>query len=218
MSKKKRGEPKDANAPWHIVEAAFQAAAQQVASLPASTGAEIAFAGRSNVGKSSLLNALMGRRNLVRTSGTPGCTRQINFFGARARDGRDFCLVDLPGYGYAQRSKTERAEWGRLIEHFLHEREGLRLVVLLVDSRRGLEEDDLQLLDFIRARPEAEEPGVNTLVIATKIDKIAKSKRRAALSKLKNDAGERVLAVSAVSGDGVPQLWATIRALYSAAQ
>ncbi|MFP6684500.1 MAG: ribosome biogenesis GTP-binding protein YihA/YsxC [Polyangiaceae bacterium] len=213
MTKLHRGGAAGAGDPWHIVEAEFESAAQQVSSLPPSTGPEIAFAGRSNVGKSSILNALMGRKNLVRTSGTPGCTRQINFFVARARDGQQFHLTDLPGYGYAQRSKSERADWGRLIEYYLHQRVGLQTVVLLVDARRGVAADDVQLLDYIRAREDEAETAVSTLVIATKIDKIAKSKRRAALSKLKDHTGARVLSVSAVTGDGIEPLWLALRAL-----
>lgn len=213
MTERQRGGGAGAGAPWHIVEAAFESAAQQVSSMPPSAGSEIAFAGRSNVGKSSLLNALMGRKNLVRTSGTPGCTRQINFFVARSRDGQEFHLTDLPGYGYAKRSKSERADWGRLIEYYLHQRLGLQTVALLVDARRGVAADDVQLLDFIRSRASEAEAAVNTLVVATKIDKIAKSKRRAALSKLKDHTGARVLSVSAVTGDGIEPLWSALRAL-----
>lgn len=192
--------------PWDILDAAFEAGAQAANHLPPSTLPEIAFAGRSNVGKSSLMNALMGRRNLVRTSSTPGCTRQISLFGARARDGAGYRLVDLPGYGYAKRSKGERDAWGTLIEHYLLHREALAVVVVLVDSRRGVEEEERQLLEFLGTRPE---PRPATILVGTKIDRIPKSQRRAVLDRLAK--GRRILGVSAVDGDGVAELWNAIR-------
>ena len=117
-----------------IVSAEFTAAAHAAAELPPPTQVEIAFAGRSNVGKSSLLNRLMNRRNLARTSSTPGCTRQINFFGVRTSSGVNLSLVDLPGYGYAKRSKDERKLWAELIDGYLLGRPTLRAVALLVDA------------------------------------------------------------------------------------
>jgi len=196
--------------PWEIVDADFESGAAASDSLPAPLGVEVAFAGRSNVGKSSLLNAMMRRRNLVRTSSTPGCTRQINFFRAKARDESLFRLVDLPGYGYAKRSKTERAAWGRLIEHYLHEREWLRAVVVLVDVRRGVEEEEQQLMDFVRQR-EARVGACRIIVAATKVDKVPKSKRKAAIAKFPLPKGARRLGVSAVTGDGLEPLWKLIR-------
>jgi GTP-binding protein len=194
------------NAQWEILEAAFESGAGRADRLPPATGPELAFAGRSNVGKSSLMNALMGRRKLVRTSSTPGCTRQISFFSAHARDGHTFSLVDLPGYGYAQRSKQERSEWADLIEAYLLKRDSLRAVVLLVDARRGVEADEEQLIDFLAARPE---PRPAVILVATKIDKLQKSKRRAALAQLAR--GHKVIGVSATDGDGIAELWAAIR-------
>ncbi len=194
-------------APWEIVEASFVAAASEAASLPAQLGVEIAFAGRSNVGKSSLLNTLMRRKNLVRTSSTPGCTRQINFFLARARDGALLHLVDLPGYGYAKRSKGERRQWAELIEGYLLRRDWLRVVVLLVDARRGLDDDERDLITLLgrrRGQP------VALITVATKIDKVPKSKRRAVLAKL-TGAGGIAIGTSAVEGDGVPELWRALR-------
>jgi len=200
-------------APWQIVEAEFVAAAQSHASLPPPLIAEIAFAGRSNVGKSSLMNALMARRGLVRTSSTPGCTRQINFFDAKARDGATFRLVDLPGYGYAKRSKAERKQWADLIEGYLHGRDGLRAVIVLVDARRGVGEEDEQLLEFVATRPG---PATETIVVATKIDKLKSSQRKAALAKIarsKEDGalGGRVIGCSAVTAAGMEALWKAIR-------
>jgi GTP-binding protein len=194
--------------PWNIVEAAFVAGAQSPGQLPAPIGAELAFAGRSNVGKSSLMNALMGRRNLVRTSSTPGCTRQINFFEVRARDGAVMRLVDLPGYGYAKRSKGERAAWADLIEAYLTEREVLRAVAVLVDARRGVESEEQALIDFVRGRPG---PAAAALLVATKIDKVPKSKRKATLSQLAGPTGIPIFGASAVTGDGIASLWRALR-------
>jgi GTP-binding protein len=196
-------------APWAIVEASFVAAAQAASQLPPQLGVELAFAGRSNVGKSSLLNALMGRRNLVRTSSTPGCTRQINFFEARARDGAAFRLVDLPGYGYAKRSKDERAIWAQLIETYLAERDWLRAVVLLVDARRGLEPEEADLITFVQARGKKRRAEV--IVVATKIDKVQKSQHAAAVARLRQSLGHTAIAVSAVTGEGIDRLWQALR-------
>ncbi len=188
-----------------ILDASFLASDQEQSKLPAPAFAEVAFAGRSNVGKSSLINKLLGRRKLVRTSQTPGCTRGLSLFRARLRlspgDEAVLDLVDLPGYGYAKRSKTERKSWGPMIEGFLSERAGLRAVVVIVDIRRGPEPDDLQLLEFLAHL------GVATIVVATKLDKLAGSKRKPALAKLKGPLGRRPIGFSAVSGEGVDALW-----------
>ena len=109
-----------------VVDAQFVAGALDAQSLPAPTLVEVAFAGRSNVGKSSLLNAMMQRLGLARTSRTPGCTRQLNVFEVRCADGLAVRFVDLPGYGWARRSKSERHEWQGMIEGYLRRRAGLR--------------------------------------------------------------------------------------------
>lgn len=126
---------------------------------------EIAFAGRSNVGKSSIINTLTNRRKLAKTSSTPGKTRLINFFLIN----NSFYLVDLPGYGYAKVSKSEKEGWGKFIETYLLNRPQLKKVVLLVDSRHKPTNDDLMMLNFIRHY------GYKTLVIATKKDKLTKN-------------------------------------------
>jgi GTP-binding protein len=196
-------------APWDVLEAEYLSSATQYRELPAPAGPEVAFAGRSNVGKSSLMNALMTRKNLVRTSSTPGCTRKISVFRARARDGAVFHFVDLPGYGYAQRSKAERGAWGELIEAYLLQRSALRAVVVLCDARRGIEEEERQLVEFLASRAE---PRPAVILVATKIDKLQKSKRRAAVDALRAVPGpHRILAVSATEGEGVPELWSAIR-------
>jgi GTP-binding protein len=188
-----------------VLEASFVASATDQKSLPPPAFAEIAFAGRSNVGKSSLINRLVNRKKLVRTSSTPGCTRGLSLFRARIRLGEHdearIDLVDLPGYGYAKRSKAERLSWGPMIDHFLRERAGLRAVVVIVDVRRGPEDDDLDLVAFL------EELGIEPIVVATKLDKLPPSKRKTTLAALSSRFGRRPVGFSSVSGEGVDELW-----------
>ena len=197
-----------------IADASFAAGATSVDKLPPPTLAEIAFAGRSNVGKSSLLNALMTRHNLVRTSNTPGCTRQINAFRVKTAGDQplDLYFVDLPGYGYAKRAKSEKVQWGPMLEGYLQKRVTLRAVVLLVDVRRGLEDDDVQLVDFMRAPRDVDEAKpIDVIVVATKVDKLTLSARKPALELVKSRSGVAALGFSAVSGEGRDALWARIR-------
>jgi GTP-binding protein len=195
-----------------VVHAEFVAGATDAASLPAPTVVEVAFAGRSNVGKSSLLNALMQRRGLARTSGTPGCTRQLNVFEVRCKDGLSLHFVDLPGYGWARRSKAERSQWQGMIEGYLQTRAGLRAVVLLVDVRRGLEDEERQLADFLRApRSTSDSRPLDIVLVATKIDKLGAAARKPALEAVKKSAGVRPIGFSAVTGEGREELWARVR-------
>ncbi len=190
-----------------VLEASFVAGATSLEQLPAPTFAELAFAGRSNVGKSSLINNLVARKKLVRTSSAPGCTRAINVFRVRVRNKTDEAhldLVDLPGYGYARRSKSERKSWGPLIERFLTERPGLRAVIVILDVRRGAEPDDLQLLEFLDSLE------IPALVVGTKTDKLPASKRKLALQALQGEIDRPVLPYSSVSGDGRDRLWTCI--------
>jgi GTP-binding protein len=190
-----------------VLEASFVAGATSLEQLPAPTFAELAFAGRSNVGKSSLINNLVARKKLVRTSSAPGCTRAINVFRVRVRTETDEAhldLVDLPGYGYARRSKSERKSWGPLIERFLTERPGLRAVIVILDVRRGAEPDDLQLLEFLDSLE------ISSLVVGTKTDKLPASKRKLALQALQREVGRPVLPYSSVSGEGRERLWTRI--------
>ncbi len=194
-----------------ITDARFVAGATDESQLPPPTGVELAFAGRSNVGKSSLMNHLMGRRNLVRTSSTPGCTRQISFFEVSFTDGSLITLVDLPGYGYARRSKTERAMWAGLIEGYLLGRPTLSVVSLLIDFRRGLEADDLDLLKMLADEPRVARQPVQTLVVATKLDKVAAAQRKPAMLKVGKEAGRKVMPFSIKDQAMADGLWAELR-------
>jgi GTP-binding protein len=196
-----------------VVESSFVASAASPNSLPPPTLAEIAFGGRSNVGKSSLLNAIMERHKLVRAGGTPGTTRAINFFLARTSSGIGVHLVDLPGYGFSKVSKRETAGWGPLMEGYLRSRVTLRAVVVVVDVRRGVEPDDLELVEFVRQTSgAAQRPPVETIVVATKVDKVARAARKPALARVAQQAGVRAIAFSAETGEGRDELWRALNA------
>src|SRR3954463_16234879 len=197
-----------ANAP-RIVSAEFSAAAKAQEELPPPLQIEIAFAGRSNVGKSSLLNKLMNRRNLARTSSTPGCTRQINFFNVRTSQGMNLSLVDLPGYGFSRRSKDERKLWAELIDGYLLERPTLRAVALLVDVRRGLEADALGLLEMLETGSSPTRPTIRPLIGATKLAKLRSGERAAALAKIKAP-GASVFGFSTELPETATTLWASL--------
>jgi GTP-binding protein len=194
-----------------IVDAQFVTTAMNVATLPPPLFAEIAFAGRSNVGKSSLINSLAQRTKLARTSSTPGCTRGLNLFRLTLRGGAQLDFVDLPGYGFAQRSKTERAGWGPMIEGFLESRAGLRGVVLLVDVRRGLEEEEMQMLEYLAHIKK------KALVVATKTDRLPVNKRKTTLLALAKQSGVKALPYSANTGEGRDELWRALKTLGSLA-
>jgi GTP-binding protein len=169
---------------------------------------EVAILGRSNVGKSSLLNRLLGRRGLARTSATPGKTRLVHFYEARRTSGR-VRLVDLPGYGYARVSMAERERWRELVEGYLREREPLRLAILLLDVRRDPGEDETLLLAWL------DERRIPWIVALTKCDKLGSSKRaerRRRIAARLDLPAERVLATSAPKGVGVPELWRAVDA------
>jgi len=173
---------------------------------PESVLPEVAFAGRSNVGKSSLLNRLVHRKKFARVSNTPGRTREINFF--KVNDA--FVFVDLPGYGYARVSKERRAEWRPLIESYLRRSAQLRGIVQLLDVRHDPTNDDRLMLDFLS------EIGVPTIVVLTKIDKLTPSERRKRLAEVPLRLGldvEQVIAFSATTGEGRDELGEAIEAL-----
>jgi GTP-binding protein len=195
-----------------VVHAAFVAGATSEAGLPAPALAEIAFGGRSNVGKSSLMNALMQRKRLVRTSNTPGRTREVNVFVARLADGLEVSLVDLPGYGYAKVAKSEKRAWGPMMEDYLANRPTLRAVVVLVDVRRGVLADDLELVDFVaRGRKAQTNRPPEVILVATKIDKVARAKHKPEIAKIEAAAKMPVIGFSAETGDGRDALWRRIR-------
>lgn len=193
-----------------VVEAEFAAAAGPEGELPPPTFPEVAFAGRSNVGKSTLMNAVLQRKNLVRTSSTPGCTRSVNLFKARCADGLEMFLVDLPGFGYAKRSKNERASWGPLLEGYLQRRASLRAVAILVDVRRGPEEEELQLIDFLRSEALADRPPLSLILVATKVDKLPLAQRKPAVLKA-GLPGLPAIGFCGINGEGLDPLWRRIR-------
>lgn len=167
---------------------------------------EVAFAGRSNVGKSSLLNRLVRRKAFARVSRTPGRTREINFFSVNA----SFLLVDLPGYGYARISKERRAEWRPLIEGYLRRSPALRGVVQLLDARHDPTGDDLRMFEFLASI------GAPTIVAVTKVDKLRPGQRPDRLAALSESVGvgmEQLLPFSAVTGEGRDELAAAIVSL-----
>jgi GTP-binding protein len=186
--------------------AQFVAGAAQPAALPPEDLPEIAFAGRSNVGKSSLVNALSGRRMLARTSNTPGRTRQINFFAL----GAVLMLVDLPGYGYAEASKTAIASWTALVRRYLADRAALRRVCLLIDSRHGIKEVDRPLLHMLDAA------AVSYQLVLTKIDRCAAGELEAVADRVVAELRGHAAAhpelhlTSAAKGNGVAALRATL--------
>jgi GTP-binding protein len=185
-----------------VVAARFEGAAARPGEAPPAGPPEIAIAGRSNVGKSSLINAVLDRRGLARTSGTPGRTRQLNFFLVNGR----FRLVDLPGYGYAAGPERERLGWGPLVETYLRERETLCGVVVIIDVRRGIEAEEIELLAFLA------ELGCPAVLVATKIDKLGRGAATTALRKLEATAGGRVpvIGFSARTREGPGRFWAAV--------
>lgn len=179
--------------------AAFEAAAGLSSQLPSSTMPEIVFSGRSNVGKSSLINRLTGRKSLARTSATPGKTATINFYhldGAR--------LVDLPGYGYARVSDSERRRWSELIEGYFNDDRDVRLVVQLLDIRHTPSKDDYQMLEYMVER---EIPFIAVLTKADKLNKTERAQRLAAFEEeLADYEGIFTLPFSSSNGEGAEEL------------
>ena len=162
-------------------ECNFLLGIDKLVQLPDSSLPEIAFAGRSNVGKSSLINALTGRKALARTSNTPGRTQQLNFFDL----GRRLVLVDLPGYGYAKVSKTQVAAWTRTLKAFLRGRVALRRVCLLIDSRVGLKDLDRDMMEMLDAA------AVVYQVVLTKVDKLKSDELETTTSMISDELAKR---------------------------
>lgn len=188
--------------------ARFIAAATSPALFPAEGPPEFAFLGRSNVGKSSLINSLLGQR-LAHVSSTPGRTRSINFIGIYAKENQphpEVMLVDLPGYGYAKVSKEVSAEWPRFIDPYLRERSALKLAIVLMDSNVPVQESDRQLIHYLRSMER------DFIVVATKTDRMAGNKLRNTLAALAKEHGiEKLLPYSVKTSAGREELWRQIR-------
>ncbi|MDR1209347.1 MAG: ribosome biogenesis GTP-binding protein YihA/YsxC [Clostridiales bacterium] len=194
----------------NIISAGLIISAAGKRQFPSDGLPEAAFAGKSNVGKSSLINALLSRKSLARSSQTPGKTRTINFYGAELSDGatrRRIVLADLPGYGYAKVSKVEREKWGRLAESYLTGRAALRCVALLIDSRHVPGENDAVMADWLRYY------AVPTVVVATKADKLSKTARtrsEAAIRAALALRDEPLVMFSSETKEGRDELWSRI--------
>lgn len=192
---------------------AFLLGSVSLDTLPAAELPEVAFAGRSNVGKSSLINALTGRRTLARTSNTPGRTREINFFLLGDRDGDAVHLVDLPGYGYARASKHVVERWTRLVRSYLRGRPNLRRVYLLIDARRGIRDSDRDLMKML------EVAAVSFQAVMTKTDKLKSGEAEKCYAEVAAElvgytaAHPALVVTSARSGQGIEALRAWIAAL-----
>ncbi|MCI5943154.1 MAG: ribosome biogenesis GTP-binding protein YihA/YsxC [Eubacterium sp.] len=172
--------------------------------LPENCLPEVAFAGKSNVGKSSLINALVNRKSLARTSGQPGKTQTINFYNVN----KELYIVDLPGYGYAKVSKEVAAKWGPMIENYLHTSQQLRMVFLLIDIRHKPTDNDVQMYRWILSN------GFSPVIIATKADKLKRSQIKKQLDVLKNTLrvieGVPIIPFSAVTKQGREEIWSLI--------
>lgn len=172
--------------------------------LPEHTMPEVAFSGKSNVGKSSLINGLLNRKSLARTSSQPGKTQTINFYNVN----HEVYLVDLPGYGYARASQETKAKWGRMIERYLHGSKQLKAVFLLVDIRHEPSANDRDMYDWIVHQ------GYEPMIIATKLDKIRRSQVQKQLKLLKEclklKTGTKVIPFSAETKQGREEIWEII--------
>lgn len=172
--------------------------------LPDSEYPEIAFAGKSNVGKSSLINALMNRKNLARTSAQPGKTQTINFYNINS----ELYFVDLPGYGYAKVSKEEKEKWGKMIERYLHTSKKLKAIFLLIDIRHEPGANDREMYEWIVRN------GYEPIIIATKLDKINRSQKDKCLKIIRTTLGLKgdypIIPFSAVSKQGREEIYETI--------
>ena len=185
-----------------IASAELNACAVSPAQFPKENLPEIAFLGRSNVGKSSLINSLLGGRRLAFTSATPGKTQQIVFFRINQR----FFFVDLPGYGYAKVARSLRESWGQLIESYLRGREQLKVSILIVDSRIGPTHQDLQELVWLQGY------SLPVFIVSTKADKLSRVELQKSLKHTKSMCRETpVVAYSVVQGTGFDEVWAMLQ-------
>ena len=178
--------------------------------LPDNMLPEIAFAGKSNVGKSSLINGIMNRKSLARTSSQPGKTQTINFYNVN----EVFYLVDLPGYGYAKANQEVKAQWGKMIERYLHSSKQLKAVFLLIDIRHDPSANDKQMYDWVLHN------GFSPIIIATKLDKIKRSQVQKQVKAIKQglqvEKGTRVIPFSAETKQGREEIWSVIEGFLDA--
>jgi GTP-binding protein len=195
-----------------ITKAELTAVAVKESQYPADDKPEIAFAGRSNVGKSSLFNTIVNRRNFARVSGNPGKTRTINFFEINGQ----FRIVDLPGYGYAKVSKSQSREWGPMMESYLENRPNLIKVIQLVDIRHAPSVQDVQMYEYLRYH------GLDGIVVATKADKVSRNEMNKNISiirkTLKLEKEDIVIPVSALKKTGCDVLLDELENILTAAE
>src|SRR5699024_2640206 len=191
-----------------INEAKIVISAASQKQYPKSNQPEIALAGRSNVGKSSFINRMIQRKNLARTSSKPGKTQTLNFYQLNS----SFHFVDVPGYGYAQVSKGERAKWGKMMEEYFQHREQLRAVVLVTDVRHNPTKDDLQMYAYVKHL------GLPLIIIGTKLDKIPRSKQDRMIKQAKQhydlDEHTHFIPFSAETGQGKDEAWGIIQSYF----
>ena len=187
-----------------IISAEFVKSATKPSEYPQGNFPEVAFAGKSNVGKSSVINALVNRKNLAKTSSSPGRTQIINFFLVNGK----ISLVDLPGYGYAKVSLQVRKTWKPMVESYLQTRKEIRLVILILDARRGISPDDLALMDWLDYHK------IPSLVVLTKADKLSqieRARQKRALAENSLLAEKSQAFFSAVTGEGREEVWKMIQ-------
>ncbi len=193
----------------NLNNASLVISAVKEAQYPKSGLPEVAFAGRSNVGKSSFINKMLNRKNLARTSSKPGKTATINFYNID----NTLMLVDLPGYGYAEVSKTEKAKWGEMINHYLYTRESLMTTFLVVDARHKPSREDVSMYGFLKETQDG------VIVIATKIDKVKKSELSDNLELIKAtlslDDADLLIPFSSEKGLGVDEAWEVLNDIVS---
>lgn len=186
-----------------IVSARFLTTAVHPSGYPAIGLPEVAFAGRSNVGKSSLINALLGQKGLVKTSSTPGCTQTLNFFTINEA----FIFVDLPGYGWARVPQEVRRKWRPMVERYLTDRGQLKGVVVIMDIRREPSEGDIQLLEWLAHK------NIPAIRVLTKADKLSQPRRMRQIALIRQHLppeGDEPVLFSAITGDGKKELWGRI--------
>jgi len=196
--------PKEEKAPFKITSAEFIISAVGPDQFPEDALPEIALAGRSNVGKSSLINRMIQRKNLARTSAQPGKTQQLNYY--RIND--QLYFVDFPGYGYARVSKVQRQKWGEIAEAYITKREPLKLLILIIDIRHEPSEDDKLMYEWLKHH------GIRVCIVATKSDKIPRGKWDKHVKMIKQslhaDPADSVVLFSSETGNGREELWDVI--------